>query len=217
VINSARLIVLSLVLYQGASELVPRLDLTAEPRTQTPAGAVQSGKRPSRPTTLFSSDLGALPLTVLIDELDERTYAIGDPFVVEVTLRNTSEAPVTLPWSSDRSILDTAAEETIIEGVLALTLASSPGKDQPSWFVGLYGSSSIEGSTMVIAPGRAVQIRAAGRWSFQPIGPDAGPLQKPTQFQARARFSLSRGMSVYPTTRLSTPKIIILTPRPRRG
>lgn len=175
-------------LLQGQGDL---LDLTKIPSPQQEkttawgAGTVSSG--PDGVTNRIA------PLTITLLSLDKDGYHLKEEVIYEVSIKNTSEAPVVIPWEPDWTRVEQGRKSPPPSYVAALiTLAVTdlaPPKKLRIASRGIYGSALAEGSLKRLEPGQEVTIRAAGRWHFiNQQGALSSELPATVQVQARFTY-----------------------------
>lgn len=185
---------------------VPVLDLTIPSESTLPTPAATSGVVGG----IVGGFAGTLPIAISIVELEDRFYAVGELFEFEVELRNTHDASITIPWSSDRNLVTATPDGTnLLEAALSLRIQDHEGRQRTATSVGIFGAAAHPLTTKVLMPNETVRIRALGRWEVLGIESYSIFGSLPAPLQVRASFRLFYG-AVQPTTRDSAPKRITL-------
>ena len=130
----------------------------------------------------------AIPLELVLTHVDRATYRLGDEASYEITLRNTSDRPVTLPWSVDLAAIHAIGRPFVQVGVSLLIEAA----ESPNALIGLVslaGSAAVEGSTVTLAPKEraVIRIKAHTRLGHELGGRVAGLGVTPVRAQLTLR------------------------------
>jgi len=113
-----------------------------------------------------------LPIEVRLDGIDETDLVVGRRIVSEVTIRNTGQSTLQLPWSATRH---PSPDAEVLERRLHLTLGwtDQKGRRHSVFVVALFGSVERDGTLLELGPGETATIRAPGSLtasSFEPNG-----------------------------------------------
>lgn len=109
-----------------------------------------------------------LNVKVTLGRLDRLSYQTGDSVVFELWIENVGARPVMLPWSPDRAAFKTQerTEPPLRKASLFLEVRDRSGFNRLAWLEPqlLFGSETVDGSLITLAPREKALIRAPGYW-----------------------------------------------------
>jgi hypothetical protein len=146
---------------------------------------------------------------ITLAELDQAHLTVGDEIVFEVVVENVSENSIELATSRDPDVAppDPRSEDRVRTNFVLVSRTKGKYNGVVASGPGLYGSSQVPGTTMIVHPGERLRVRVPARVWTDPR------LARPQRLKLTPMFWVQRGCRGVPLEAAANTRSVHLLPR----